>query len=202
MLRLVHRDFALEQVTMNLRRLNGIFAGAFFCSLALTAQTHPQRHARYPKAPSNDPQLVLPADQAQSCFAPDSMMSGYEQYEEYDSFPQPASKGYLCIAIPPGRTFVIDHLFAEADYDAATPAEPEWYLDTLAGGYEAQIGFAAERAGSITSNPHYLLSQVVHLPVMGGTRVTLIMHNFYVNTSSIVTETPGTASLTLVGHWE
>jgi hypothetical protein len=56
--------------------------------------------------------------------------------------------------------------------------------------------------GSITSNPHYLLSQVVHLPVTGGTRVTLIMHNFYVNTSSTITETPGTASLTLVGHWE
>jgi hypothetical protein len=192
----------MDWVVMNLRRLNWILGGVLLCSLPLLAQTHPQRHARYPKAPSNDPQLILPADQAQSCFAPDSMMSGYEQYEEYDTYPQPASKGYLCIAIPPGRTFVIDHLFAEADYDADTAAAPEWYLDTMAGGYEAEIGFAADRVGSITSNPHYLLSQVVHLPVTGGTRVTLIMHNFYVNTSSTITETPGTASLTLVGHWE
>jgi hypothetical protein len=40
------------------------------------------------------------------------------------------------------------------------------------------------------------------LAVTGGTRVTLIMHNYYVNTSSSITETPGTASLLLIGHWE
>jgi hypothetical protein len=31
---------------------------------------------------------------------------GYEQYQTFDSYPQPASKGYLCIAIPPGRIFI------------------------------------------------------------------------------------------------
>jgi hypothetical protein len=47
-----------------------------------------------------------------------------------------------------------------------------------------------------------LLSQAVHLAVAGGTRVTLIMHNYYVNASSSIAETPGTASLSLIGHWE
>jgi hypothetical protein len=64
------------------------------------------------------------------------------------------------------------------------------------------IGFAANRAGAATTNPHYLLSQPVHIPVAGGTRVTLILHNYFVSSSSAITETPGTASLVLIGHWE
>jgi hypothetical protein len=63
-------------------------------------------------------------------------------------------------------------------------------------------GFAANRTGSTTPNPHYILSQPVHIAVAGGTRVTLIMHNYYVSASSSITETPGTASLLLIGHWE
>lgn len=168
----------------------------------LIAQVHHVRHSRYPNSPSNDPQLQIPTDQAQSCYVPDGERSGYEQFQQFDSFPQPASKGYLCIAIPAGRTFVIDHLFAEADYDAVLPAEAEWYLDTVIGDNEAMTGFAASRTGSTTPNPHYVLSQPVHMAVTGGTRVTLIMHNFYVNTTSSIVETPGTASLLLIGHWE
>jgi len=168
----------------------------------LCAQMHPVRHSRYPNSPSNDPQLQIPTDQALSCFAPESSLSGYEQYQQYDDFPHPASHGYLCIAIPPGKTFVIDYLFAEADYDAVLPAGAEWYLDTTAGGYENLIGFAASRAGSVTANPHYLLSQPLHLAVSGGTRVTLIMHNYYVNAISSIGETPGTATLAISGHWE
>jgi hypothetical protein len=180
-----------------------LLAGAFLCcSTPFFAQVHGPRHSRYPNSPSNDPQLQLPTDQAQSCFVPESSLSGYEQYQQFDTYPQPASRGYLCIAIPPGKTFVIDHLFAEADYDVVLPAGAEWYLDTIAGGYEAMNGFAANRAGSVTANPHYLLSEPVHLAVAGGTRVTLIMHSYYVNTSSAIGETPGTASLTLSGHWE
>ncbi|HEY1768226.1 MAG TPA: hypothetical protein VGG26_11245 [Terracidiphilus sp.] len=172
------------------------------CSMALSSQVHLPRHSRYPNSPSNDPELQLPADQAQSCFAPESSLTGYEQYQQFDDYPHPASRGYLCIAIPPGRTFIIDHLFAEADYDTVLPAGAEWYLDTIAGGYEAMTGFAANRTGAVTANPHYMLSEPVHLPVMGGTRVTLIMHNYYMNASNSIGETPGTASLTLVGHWE
>jgi hypothetical protein len=82
------------------------------------------------------------------------------------------------------------------------PAEAEWYLDTVVGDYESMTGFAANRVGSATTNPHYVLSQPVHIAVTGGTRVTLIMHNYYVNASSSITETPGTASLLLIGHWE
>ena len=63
-------------------------------------------------------------------------------------------------------------------------------------------GFAAGKVGSETPNPHYMLSQAVHLAVAGGTRVTLIMHNYYVNANTSITETPGTASLSLIGHWE
>lgn len=63
-------------------------------------------------------------------------------------------------------------------------------------------GFAPNRTGSVTANPHNMLSEPVHLAVSGGTRVTLIMHNYYVNASSSIGETPGTASLTFVGHWE
>jgi hypothetical protein len=171
-------------------------------SLPMLGQIHHPPHSHYPNSPSNDPQLLIPADQAQSCYTPESARAGYEQFQQFDTFPQPASKGYLCINIPPGATFVIDHLFAEADYDQATPVEPEWYLDTVAGANEAMTGFAAVRAGSTTANPHYLLSQTVHIAVTGGTRVTLIMHNFYVNTNTSITETPGTASLLLTGHWE
>lgn len=166
------------------------------------AQTHAPRHSRYPNSPSNDPQLLIPTDQAQSCYAPDSSLTGYDEFEQFDTYPQPASRGYLCIVVPPGKTFVIDHLFAEADYDDALPAGAEWYLDTSLGGYENQTGFAANRTGSVTRNPHYVLSQPVHLAVSGGTRVTLIMHSYYVNASSAIGETPGTANLTLAGHWE
>jgi len=187
---------------MRTRLFAAALAGFALCSIAAFAQTHHPRHSRYPNSPSNDPQLILPTDQAQFCFTPESSLSGYEQYQQFDTYPQPASKGYLCINIPPGRTFVIDHLFAEADYDAALPADAEWYLDTTVGGYESMTGFAAARAGSATPNPHYLLSQQVHLPVAGGTRVTLILHNYYVNTSSSIAETPGTASFSLIGHWE
>lgn len=169
---------------------------------SLFAQSHGPRHSRYPSVASNDPQLLIPADQPQSCFVPDSRFTGYEQFEQFDDYPHPASRGYLCIAIPPGKTFVIDHLFAEADYDTDLPALAERYLDTVNGGYESMIGFAASRVGALTANPHYVLSQPVHLAVNGGTRVTLIMHSHYVNTSSSIGETPGTASLLISGHWE
>ena len=105
-------------------------------------------------SPPNDPQLQIPSDQAQSCFTPEGSRSDYEQFQQFDSFPQPASKGYLCINIPSGRTFIVDHLFAEADYDAALPADAEWYLDSVAGGYDLMTGFAAARLGSATANPH------------------------------------------------
>jgi hypothetical protein len=187
---------------MRSRLCGAILAGLFLCTLTVSAQVHHPRHSRYPNSPSNDPQLILPTDQAQFCFTPESSLAGYEQYQQFDTYPQPASKGYLCINVPPGRTFVIDHLFAEADYDAVLSADAEWYLDTVVGGYESMIGFAAARAGSATNNPHYVLSQQVHLPVAGGTRVTLIMHNYYVNTNSAIAETPGTASFSLIGHWE
>lgn len=179
-----------------------ILAGVFLCTIPLFAQIHHPRHSRYPNSPSNDPQLQLPGDQAQFCFTPESSLTGYEQYQQFDTYPQPASKGYLCINIPAGRTFVIDHLFAEADYDAVLPTEAEWYLDTVIGSYEQLTGFAANRVGSTTPNPHYVLSQPVHLAVAGGTRVTLIMHSYYVNTNSSIPETPGTASFLLIGHWE
>ena len=179
-----------------------VLAGVFLCCLPLYGQVHHLRHSRYPNSPSNDPQLQIPTDQAQSCFVPEGSPSAYEQFQQFDTFPQPASKGYLCIAIPANRTFVIDHLFAEADYDRELPFAAEWYLDTVTGDYEAMTGFAANRTGSTTSNPHYVLSQPVHIAVTGGTRLTLIMHNYYVSASSSITETPGTASLLLIGHWE
>jgi hypothetical protein len=179
-----------------------MLASVLLCSSPLFAQTHPVRHSRYPNSPSNDPQLQIPGDQAQSCFAPESGLSGYEQYQTYDDYPHPAKNGYLCIAVPPGKTFVIDYVFAEADYDTTLAAPPEWYLDTLVGGYENMTGFPATHAGSVTANAHYVLSQPVHLAAAGGTRVTLVMHNFYVNTSSSAGETPGTATLAISGHWE
>ncbi|MFT4111213.1 hypothetical protein [Silvibacterium sp.] len=161
-----------------------------------------QHHPRYPNAPVNDPQLLLPTDQAPSCFNPRPSGGGYDQFETFDVYAQPASKGYLCIVVPEGRTFVVDTLFAEADYDSETPAPPEWYLDTTVGHYEQLTGFAALRAGGLTSRPHYLLSQTVHIPVTGGTTVTLIMHNFVQGQNQQIVETPGTASLSLIGHWE
>lgn len=189
---------------MNMRGLScpTLLLAMTFVAMPLLGQIHHPPHSRYPNSPSNDPQLLLPTDQAQSCYAPDSERSGYDQFEQFDSFPQPASRGYLCINIPPGKTFVIDHLFAEADYDQALPVGPEWYLDTVTGMNETQIGFAVTHAGSVTQNAHYLVSEPVHLAVNGGTRVTLIMHDFYVNASTRVVETPGTASLLLAGHWE
>jgi hypothetical protein len=169
---------------------------------SLSSQSQHSRHSRYPSAAANDPQLQLPQDQAQACFTPESSRSGYEQFEQYDTYPLPASKGYLCLNIPSGGTFVIDHIFAEADYDTAPPAPPEWYLDSTVGTYELLTGFSPQRAGSETINPHYLLSQPVHLAVAGGTRVTLFMHSYFVGPNNSIPETPGTASLTLIGHWE
>lgn len=184
-------------------RVSGLMV-AVVCLLSLPVEgqvRHP-RHSRYPNAPFNDPQLQIPADQAQSCFTPDGERSGHEQFQQFDSYPQPASRGYLCINIPAGGTFVIDHLFAEADYDAELPAGAEWYLDKLTGGDEAMTAFAAVRTGSVTNSPHYVLSQPVHLAVDGGTRITLIMHSYYVNTTRSIGETPGTASFLVEGHWE
>jgi len=176
-------------------------AGVLLSSLPLCGQVH-RRHSRYPNAPSNDPQLQIPSDQAQSCFVPEGSPATYEQYQQFDTYNQPASKGYLCIAIPAGRIFIIDHLFAEADYDRELPFGAEWYLDTVIGGYESMTGFAAARTGSETANPHYVLSQDVHIAVNGGSKVTLIMHNYFVSASNSITETPGTASLLLIGHWD
>jgi hypothetical protein len=177
-------------------------AATVFCSLSLCAQARHPRHSRYPLSPFNDPQLQIPTDQAQSCLVPEGGEGGYQQFQEFDDYPHPGSKGYLCIAIPQGRTFVIDYISAEADYDDALPAGAEWYLDSVVGGYESMIGFAASRVGSSTPSPHYVLSEPLHLAVDGGTRVTLILHSYYVNTTSSIGETPGTASLTLAGHWE
>jgi hypothetical protein len=47
-----------------------------------------------------------------------------------------------------------------------------------------------------------MLSQPVHIAVNGGSKVTLIMHSYYVSASNSIPETPGTASLLLIGHWE
>lgn len=179
-----------------------LVAIALLCAAHLFAQSHGPHHSRYPNTASNDPQLQIPADQGPSCFVPDSRFTGYDQFEQFDEYPHPASRGYLCIAVPPGKTFVIDHLFAEADYDTEVPEPAEWYLDTTNGGYESMIAFAASRAGALTANPHYILSQPVHLAVNGGTRVTLIMHSYYVSGSNSIGETPGTASLLISGHWE
>jgi hypothetical protein len=183
-------------------RVSVVLSGVLLCSLSLAAQIHRPRHSRYPNSPSNDLQLLIPTDQAQSCFTPDSNLNGYEQFQQFDTFPQPASRGYLCINIPPGRTFVIDQLFAEADYDAPLPTDAEWYLNTAVGRYEQMTGFAAKRVGSSTHYPHYVLSEPVHMGVAGGTTVTLIMHNYFVNNDNWIGETPGTASLSLIGHWE
>jgi hypothetical protein len=185
---------------MSFRFFRSILAGVILCALPLYGQVQ-HRHSRYPNAPSNDPQLQIPTDQAQSCFVPEGGGS-YQQYQQFDTYPQPASKGYLCIAIPAGRTFVIDHIFAEADYDRELPSSAEWYLDTVVGDYESMTGFAALRTGSETANPHYVLSQPVRIAVNGGSKVTLIMHSYYVSASNSITETPGTASLLLIGHWE
>lgn len=187
---------------MHARIIPCCLAVLLMVAVSAASQIRPPRHSRYPNSPSNDPQLLIPTDQAQSCFAPDGERSQNEQFQQFDTYPQPASKGYLCIAIPPGGTFVIDHLFAEADYDAPLTGDPEWYLDTVVGGYEAMTGFAATHVGSVTPNPHYVLSQPVRLAVAGGTRVTLIMHHYFVNGSRSIGETPGTASLLLAGHWE
>ena len=89
--------------------------------------------------------MQIPTDQLQSCFAPESSLGGYDQFEQFDTYPQPASKSYLCIVIPAGKTFVIDHLFAEADYDQDLPAGAEWYLDTTIGSYQQMTGFKAGR---------------------------------------------------------
>lgn len=184
-------------------RVSGLML-AVVCLFALGAdgQVRHPRHSRYPNAPFNDPQLQIPADQAQSCFTPEGERSAHEQFQQFDSYPQPASRGYLCINVPAGGTFVIDHLFAEADYDAELPSGAEWYLDKATGGDEAMTAFPALRTGSVTSSPHYVLSQPVHLAVDGGTRITLIMHSYYVNTTRSIGETPGTASLLVEGHWE
>ena len=179
-----------------------ILLGLALCGPSLHAQSQHPRRSRYPNAAANDPQLLIPQDQAQSCFTPASSRSSYEQFEQFDTYPQPASKGYLCINIPSGKTFVIDHLFAEADYDTAPPTGPEWYLDSTVGAYELVTGFPTQRAGSETANPHFLISQPVHIAVAGGSRVTLFMHGYFISSNESINETPGTASLTLMGHWE
>jgi len=179
-----------------------LFVAAYGVS-PLTAQTptpHP-RHSRYPNAPFNDPQLQIPTDQAQSCLTPESSQTGFEQFQQFDTYPQPASRGYLCITLPQGKTFIIDYLFAEADYDSALPAPAEWYLDTWLGNSEQMTGFAANRTGSLTANPHYVLSIPLQIAVTGGTKVTLIMHNYAMSTSNSIMETPGTAGFSLMGHW-
>jgi len=187
---------------MSSRTLLLVFLAALLFATPLLGQAHHPRHSRFPAAPSNDPQLQIPTDQAQSCFTPESSLRGYDQFEQFDTYPQPASKGYLCINIPAGRVFVIDYLFAEADYDRELPTGAEWYLDATIGSYEQMTGFSAGRVGSETANAHYVLSQSVHLAVTGGTRVTLIMHDYYVGANNSITETPGTASLSVIRHWE
>lgn len=52
---------------MRIFRISLLLTGVLLCSLALTAQIHRPRHSRYPNSPSNDPQLEIPSDQAQSC---------------------------------------------------------------------------------------------------------------------------------------
>jgi hypothetical protein len=187
---------------MNTRALRLVSSSVLLFAIPMLGQVHHPRHSHFPNAPSNDPQLQIPSDQAQSCFTPESSLKGYDQFAQFDTYPQPASKGYLCINIPAGRTFVIDYLFAEADYDQGLPAPAEWYLDLTVGSYEQMTGFSAGRVGAETANPHYVLSQPVHLAVTGGTRVTLIMHDYYISASNSIGETPGTASLSLIGHWE
>jgi hypothetical protein len=179
-----------------------ILASMVLCSLPSEGQTHHPHRSHNPNSAANDPQLLLPGDQAQFCPVTEGSRSAYEQFQQYDTYAQPASKGYLCVTIPAGKTYVIDHLFAEADYDQALPAEAEWYLDTVVGDSEVMTGFAASHVGSATASPHYLLSQPVRIPVAGGTRVTLIMHNYFVSANSSIVETPGTANLVLIGHWE
>lgn len=180
----------------------GVFVGGISAQSQSNQQTTRPRHSHAPNSPLNDPQLVTPADQWQFCYAPQSSMTGFEEFQTYDAFSAPASRGYLCLLIPPGKVFVIDHLMAEADYDTAPSANPEWYLDTFLGDSETQTGFSASRAGSSTANPHYLLSEPMHIAVAGGTRVTLFMHSFYLGPNSAIVETPGTASLVVMGHWE
>jgi hypothetical protein len=187
---------------MNICAMRLVSSSILLFAIPLFGQIHHPHHSRFPNAPVNDPQLQLPADQAQWCFTPESSRSGYDQFEQFDTFPQPASKGYLCINIPAGRTFVIDYLFAEADYDQELPAPAEWYLNATIGSYEQLTGYATERVGAVTANPHYVLSQPVRLAVTGGTRVTLIMHSYFVGANNSITETPGTANLSLIGHWE
>lgn len=187
---------------MNRTVVNIMWAVLLLCAIPVDGQIRHPRHPRYPLSPYNDPQLQIPTDQAQSCLVPLGERSMYEQYQTFDSHDQPASRGYLCIAVPAGRTFIIDHLFVEADYDRAPEGQLEWYLDTIAGNNEALLPFVPVRAGSVSPHPHYLLSQGVHLPVDGGTRVTLIMHNYAVGPNSWIEETPGTASFGVVGHWE
>ena len=180
-----------------------IFMMAFLCASSAFPQVQHIRHARYPDAPSNDPQLQIPTDQAQSCLnTVDDSRQSYDAFQQFDTFPQPAGKGYLCIALPAGKIFVIDQLSAEADYDSPLPDNAEWYLDVVVGQSEQVIGFVAPKAGSSTGKPHYVLSQPVHIGATGGTRVTLLMHSYVVNKDVAIGETPGTATLSLIGHWE
>lgn len=171
------------------------------CTAQGTQNAHPH-HSHSPYSSSNDPQLALPPDQAQYCATPPNSGTGYEQFQTYDAYPEPASRGYLCIQVPGTGTFVIDYIIAEADYDSAPAASPEWYLYMNLAGNETMSGFAAQRVGSSNANPHYLLSQPVKFAVSGGSRITLIMHNYFISANSSIVETPGTASLTILGHWE
>lgn len=184
--------------------LFAIYFSIHFSALgnAQAAQNAHPHHSHSPYSPLNDQQLAIPPDQSQYCDSPPHSGTGYEQFQSYDSFPQPASRGYLCIEVPAGGVFVVDYIIAEADYDSAPPASPEWYLDMELNGNETTSGFAAQRVGASNANPHYLIAQPVKFAVSGGSRITLIMHNYYMSASSSIVETPGTASLTILGHWE
>lgn len=53
-------------------RVSGVAVVAIcLLSLSLDGQVRHPRHSRYPNAPFNDPQLQIPADQAQSCLTPE-----------------------------------------------------------------------------------------------------------------------------------
>ena len=99
--------------------------------------------------------------------------------------------------------FVIDHLFAEADYDGLPLARAPRVVSRHDGGQlRADDRICGEAGGIGCRELITCFPAAVHLAAAGGTRVTLIMHNFYVNNSLSITETPGTASLSLIGHWE
>jgi len=74
------------------RKLFWVSSIALLFAVPVLGQTHHPRHSHFPNAPSNDPQLQIPNDQAQSCFTPESSLRGYDQFEQFDTYPQPASR--------------------------------------------------------------------------------------------------------------